>query len=87
MNRKTMPLLLMLIAGAVTSIITLIRNYSIIDKLVALLIAMIIFYFLGSILKWSLDRFDRQNELKKAEEGEVIEKEPDEMEEGHSMEE
>ena len=74
MNRKTMPLILMLIAGAITSIITFVKNYTIFEKLIALLIVLLVFYFLGSVLKWMLDFFDEQNEKKRIEEGEVIEK-------------
>lgn len=75
MNRKTMPLILMLLAGAVTCIITFIMQYSIIKKLVALLIVLLIFYTIGSLLKWVLDTFDKQNAAAALEEGEVIQKE------------
>lgn len=75
MNRKNMPLILMLVAGAVTCVITFIRDYSILGKLLSLLVVLVIFYVLGSILKWTLDFFDSQNEKKNKEEGEVIEKE------------
>ena len=61
MNRKKMPLLLMLTAGAVTCIITFIMKYPIIWKLVTLLVVLVIFYMLGSILKWILDAFEKQN--------------------------
>lgn len=80
MNRKYMPLILMLVAGAVTCIITFIQNYSIIGKLISLLIVLIVFYVLGSGLKWTLDYFDAQNEEKKQKEGEVIEKEAENAE-------
>ena len=85
MNRKTIPLILMLVAGAVTSIITFIQKYSILEKLVSLFVVLLIFYFLGSLLKWTLDYFDEQNQKKNVEEGEVIEKEPGE--EGEQKEE
>lgn len=75
MDRKYMPLFLMLVAGAVTCIITFIQNYSVLHKLVSLLIALLVFYFLGSVIRWTLDYFDEQNEKKAKEEGEVIEKE------------
>lgn len=75
MDRKSMPLILMLIAGAITCIITFIRRYSVLGKLVSLLIVLLVFYFLGSVIKWTLDYFDNQNEKKNLEEGEVIEKE------------
>ena len=73
MNRKNIPLILMLVAGAVTCIITLIRDYTIIGQLASLLIVLVIFYFLGSVLKWTLDYFDSQNNQQKQEEGEAAE--------------
>lgn len=82
MNRKNLPLLLMLTAGAVTCIITYIEEYSMNAKLVSLFVVLLIFYVLGSILKWTLDYFERQNEQKLMEEGEVIEKESDELQDG-----
>lgn len=78
MNRKKMPLVLMLTAGAITCIITFVMKYAIIWKLAALLLVLVIFYTLGSILKWVLDAFDRQNEKKALDEGEVVEKEVEE---------
>lgn len=74
MKRNSMPLILMLVAGAVTCIITFIQNYPIWAKLLSLLIVLIVFYFLGSLLKWTIDTFEKQNEIKNKEEGEVIEK-------------
>ena len=75
MDRKNLPLLFMLTAGAVTCIITYIQNYSVLAKLVSLFGVLLVFFLLGSVLKWTLDRFERQNEEKPDEEGEVIEKE------------
>ena len=81
MNRKNIPLILMLVAGAVTCIITYIQEYSIVDKLVSLLIVLLIFYALGSILSYTLNRFEEQIEQKRQEEleaeGDVIEKDVD----------
>ena len=64
MNRKNMPLLLMLVAGSCTCIITLVRSYSVLASLVALFAVMLLFYCLGSAIRLLLDRFDRQNEEK-----------------------
>lgn len=75
MKRKYMPLILMLLAGAITSIITFIKQYTMLQRLGALLAVLLIFYVLGSILKWLLDTFDKQNEKAALDEGEVIEKE------------
>ena len=80
MNRKILPLLLMLTAGAVTCIITYIERYPLFDKLLALFVVLLVFYLLGSVLKWTLDFFEMQNEEKLKEEGEVIEKESEEEE-------
>ncbi len=85
MNRKNLPLLLMLAAGAVACIITFIRKYSMLEKLVTLFAVLVLFYLLGSILKWVLDYFDAQNEKKRQEEGEVIEKEMEETAKGENL--
>ena len=70
MNSKNMPLVLMLIAGACTCIVTLVRNYSMLAGLVALFAVMLLFYCLGSLIRMLLDRFDRQNEEKAKQEQE-----------------
>lgn len=75
MNRKYIPMFLMLVAGAVTCVITFVKQYTVIDKMISLLVSLLIFYFLGSVLKWTLDYFDAQNAEKNKEEGEVIQKE------------
>ena len=84
MNTKKLPVVLMLTAGAVTCIITFIMKYPIIWKLVTLLLVLIIFYVLGTILKWALDTFDKQNEKAALDEGEVIAKETEEDKEENS---
>lgn len=84
MNRKNLPLILMLVAGAVTCIITLIREYSVLGSLIALFVVLVLFFFLGSVMKWTLDYFDRENEKKRLEE-EALEQEA-ESEEGNQNE-
>ena len=69
-----MPLLLMLIAGACTWIVTLVRSYSLLASLVALFTVMLLFYCLGSVIRLLLDRFDRQNEEKAKQEQEEKER-------------
>lgn len=61
MKRRLLPLTLMLIAGLVTVIITFIRGYSVIYKLVSLLAVFLIFYFVGSVIVYFLDHFDKVN--------------------------
>ena len=64
----------MLIAGACTCIVTLVRSYSVLASLVALFAVMLLFYCLGSVIRLLLDRFDRQNEEKAKKEQEEKEK-------------
>ncbi len=86
MNRKNMPLFLMLIAGACTWIVTLVRSYSLLASLVALFTVMLLFYCLGSVIRLLLDRFDRQNEEKAKQEQEEKEKALQEEEAAGSQE-
>ena len=69
MNRKNMPLILMLTAGACTCIVTMVQAYSVLASLVALFAVMLLFYCLGNGVRL-LDRFDRQNEEKAKQEQE-----------------
>lgn len=90
MNRKNIPLLLMLIAGAVTCVIMFVKGSTVQMQLFSLLIVLLVFYLLGNVLKWTLDYFDKQNASKEGQEGEVIEKvgeqgtEPQSKKEGES---
>lgn len=82
MNRKNIPLILMLLAGAVTCIITYSKHYSLAEMLVAVFIALVVFWILGSVLEMTLNHFDAVNEAKRMEEGEVIEKDAENPVEG-----
>jgi hypothetical protein len=74
MNRNNMPLILMLVAGAVTCVITFLHDYTITERLLILFIVLLVFYILGTIMKSTLNYFDRLNEKRSKEAGEVIEK-------------
>lgn len=74
MNRKQLPPVLMLIAGLITSIRIFYLNYDMKTALIILLVVLILFYILGSSIKYVLDTFDKQNEKRALDEGEVIEK-------------
>ena len=84
MKRRYIPLTLMLVASAVTCIINLIQYKSILGQLTSLLIVLVVFYVLGSVLKWTLDLFERQNEEKAKEQekeaGEASEENADSIE-------
>lgn len=78
MKRKLIPIFLMLVAGAVTSIIAFIKDYELTRMLWTLLAALVIFYLLGILMKKVLDIFDDQikrADEEKRNEGSVIEKE------------
>lgn len=62
MNRKMLPLLFMLISGAITCIATWIHDYSALEKLLILLIVLLIFGTLGLVLQNTINYFDKQNQ-------------------------
>lgn len=72
----------MLLAGAMAAILLAIGKYEITKMLWILFVVLLVFYILGCILKWSLDHIDKQNEEtdNSLDEGEVIEKQPEEKE-------
>lgn len=78
MKRKLLPPFIMLTAGLIVSIRTYFFHYDTKTWLIILLVVLIVFYALGSGLKFLLDTFDKENEKKALDEGEVIEKEAEE---------
>ena len=78
MKRQQIPVLLMLVAGAITSLTVYFRDLGLKTMLIALLATLVIFYFLGTIIKMIFDAVDEKNEKRVSDEGEVIEKEADE---------
>lgn len=78
MDRRKLPLVLMLIAGAITSITVYFRGLGLKTMLIALLAALVAFYLLGTIIKLVLDSFETKNQEAALDEGAVIEKEADE---------
>lgn len=75
MERKMIPLALMLVAGAICSIVCFAQGYDAFTMLLVLFIVLLIFYILGCIIKRVMEAFERENEERSKEEGEVIEKE------------
>lgn len=74
-KRRLIPPFVMLLAGAITSITMRILHYETKTMLIILLCVLIGFYIAGSVIKYMLDRFEKQIEEAYMEEGEVIEKE------------
>ena len=80
MKTKQIPLIMMLLAGAVTSISTKLMRYELETALWILLGVLIVFYIAGCLIKRTLDSFvTAQEEIGNvSDEGEVIEKEIEE---------
>ncbi len=83
MKRRMIPIFLMLLAGAITSIITYIKDYELTKMLWTLLGVLIVFYALGVVIQKTLNLFDAQIEeaerkAKEAEEEKEKEKENEE---------
>ena len=75
---KMFPLILMLVAGSITSIMTYYFQYEIKTALLVLLSVLLVFYLLGLLLINVIVSFDKKNEeerkAKEQEEGIVLEK-------------
>lgn len=78
---KLLPIILMLFAGAVTSIVTYLMHYEIKAFLWILAAVLVSFYIAGCIIRRILDSFMAEEEKSVSDEGEVIEKEPEPAEE------
>ena len=78
MNTKKVPLLIMLLAGAVACIVTYINHYNLHDMLVVLLTVLILFLIVGLIAKKIFDKFEISSDKEVDDEGEVVEKTGDE---------
>ena len=78
-NLKMLPIYLMLITEAVTSIITYMMHYEGKTALLILLGVLLFFYIAGSMLASLINRFEKEQEEKERarldEEGKVVEKE------------
>ena len=75
---KMFPLILMLVAGSFTSIMTYYFQYEIKTALLVLLSVLLVFYLLGLFFVNTIASFDKKNEevrrAKEQEEGVVLEK-------------
>lgn len=80
MSRRFFTLFLMLVAGAATCVLTFVLKYSTLEKLIALLIVLIVFYVIGSLFVSVLDSFEKQNEERLKQEKENQETEQNEGE-------
>lgn len=79
MNRKVLPVLFMLISGVITCVATWIHGYSLVEKLVILLVVLLIFGGLGDLLKRTINYFDKENQKKKEAQEQEMAKEAEEQ--------
>lgn len=73
MNRKQLPLVVMLLAGGITAVALRIMNYELESFLWILLLVLIVFYIAGCVLKGFLDKFEAEEEEKRRAEEEAME--------------
>lgn len=75
MKRKCIPIIMMLVAGTISSLFTMIRGETLLYRMTALLCTLLLFYGLGQVLYNALDYFDRENEKRLAAEQALLEEE------------
>lgn len=75
MKRKNIPIIMMLVAGMISSLFTMIRGETLLYRMTALLCTMLFFYGLGQLLYSMLNYFDRENEKRLAAEKALLEEE------------
>lgn len=73
-KRNMIPVVLMLIAALITSVLSYFLNFELKKTLIVLIIVLALFYFLGAALRYLLILFEKQNEKAAFDQGEVIEK-------------
>ena len=86
MNKKNLPMLLMLVSGFVTCVYTFILQYSTLRKLVFLFTVMLISYLLCNIVVWVVDCFISESEKQLKEEEEAIEEDTEGQEDTEDQE-
>lgn len=86
LRTKSLPALIMLTGGAVAAVVTFVRGFTLREMLLIVLFCLIGFYILGLVLKSVFDSFHirKKEEDSVSEEGEVIEKEPEDGNVGES---
>jgi len=75
MKTKKIPAIVMLLAGSITCVVTYINGYNLKDMLVALVWALILFFFLGVIVELLFEKFEiAKEEEPESDDGEVVDK-------------
>lgn len=74
MVTKKIPAIVMLIGGSVSCIVSYLNHYSLEDMLIALVIALLIFFVLGLVIEYLFEKFEIAKEEEEEDDGEVVEK-------------
>lgn len=75
MKRNLIPIIMMLVSGAISCLFTMVRGETLLFRMTSLLGAMLLFYGLGWILCSVLNYFDSENEKRLAAETALSEEE------------
>jgi large-conductance mechanosensitive channel len=67
-KKKNIPVILMLLGGLITVVITFIKDYSILAKLGSLIAVMAVMYFTGTLIVLVIKHFEKVNFEKEEEE-------------------
>ena len=81
MDKKNIPLILMLVAGAVTWIVTFLNHYESLVSFLILFGVMVLFYVIGTLIQWMFVSFEKKNAEAQAQSGEELVSEEEEEEE------
>ncbi len=76
MNTKNIPALIMLTAGFIAAMTMILKGRDTRDYLITLILVLVIFYMLGLIVKFILDKYIKMEDENQEEEGEETEDEP-----------
>lgn len=82
MNTRKIPALIMLCAGSVACVMMYFNHYNLKDMLIVLIFVLVIFLFIGMVVKGILDSIHLPSEDAVGPDGEVIEKKEEEQTEG-----
>lgn len=74
LKTKQIPSIVMLTAGAVASVVTYWKGYALKDALLSIFTTLIVFLFVGAVVKFLLDRIELPVTKEIGGDGEVIEK-------------
>lgn len=63
MQTRYIPAIIMLLAGAVTSVISILNRVDTLNSLIRLLVVLIVFYFIGLIAKSIIEKVNKSRDI------------------------